>query len=229
MNKQIIFYLVALVGLIFSGCFNRTRFNNFNWQLDSLKYYTIKTDSLLKLQQKELDQLRTDLYQKSNELSDKIEMLNSRFSDTEFRLNRIYERLGPQKAARPDTESQVNPEARLIYESAYMSYVKGNYKEAIDGFKSYLKLIPESSLADNALYWIGESYYALGKLQKAADTFLQLINKYSESNKIPSAYYKLGIIYETGGKKKTATYYYTKLVKEFPNSPEASLAREKLK
>ncbi len=176
-----------------------------------------------------MNQLRTDFYQKSNELSDKIEMLNSRFSDMEFRLNRIYERIGSQKTAPADTETQVNPEARLIYESAYVSYVKGSYKEAIDGFKSFLKINPESPLSDNALYWIGESYNALGKLQDAANTFKKLINKYPQSNKIPSAYYKLGLIYENGGKKKTAIYYYTKLINKFPNSPEASLVKEKLK
>lgn len=213
------------------GCFNRHRFNNFNWQLDSLKYYTSKFDSMLHKQGEEIARLRIDLYTKSNELSDKIEMLNSRLGETEAQLLRIDEKIGAGRSAPADSEgiAQITPEARMIYESAYLNYVKGNYQEAISGFQSYLKVQPDSPLSDNALYWIGESYTAMGKSQEAVNTFQNLITKYPQSNKRPTALYKMAIIYETAGDKNTAKKYYNSIIKDFPNSAEAQLAKDKLK
>ena len=223
-----IFLLFLLVS---SGCFNRTRFNNFNWQLDSLRYYTAKFDSILENQSEEITHLRIDFYTKSNELSEKMEMLNSRISDTESQLNRIYEKLGPGRKILSHTEdiSKISPEARLIYESAYLNYIKGNYSEAINGFRSYLQILSDSPLSDNALYWIGESYAAMGKSQNAVNVFQELINKFPESTKKATALYKTAIIYEEIGDKKTAKFYYNQIIKDFPNSAEATLAKDKLK
>jgi tol-pal system protein YbgF len=131
----------------------------------------------------------------------------------------------------PDSEdiSQISPEARLIYESAYLNYVKGNYTEAISGFESYLQVTPDSPLSDNALYWIGESYAAMGKSQSAVASFQALMTRFPDSNKRSTALYKIAIIYEETGDTKTAKYYYSKITKDFPNSAEAALARDKLK
>jgi tol-pal system protein YbgF len=177
-----------------------------------------------------MSQLRIDLYTKSEELAEKIEMLNTRLNETEAQLTHISEKLGRGKKVVADSEeeSSVSPEARMIYESAYLNYVKGNYNEAISGFKSYLKVTPESPLSDNALYWIGECYYAMGKRGDAVDTFNELTNKYPQSNKRPTALYKVGIIYEEAKEIKTAKMYFEKVVKEFPNSPEATLAANRL-
>uniref|UniRef100_A0A7C4TEX1 Tol-pal system protein YbgF n=1 Tax=candidate division WOR-3 bacterium TaxID=2052148 RepID=A0A7C4TEX1_UNCW3 len=224
-----LFFFITFLFLCL-GCFNRTRFNNFNWQLDSLKYYTTKFDSLLNQISKELAQLRTDYYTKSEELAEKIEMLNTRLGESEAQLTQIIERLSRGKKVASDSEdvSSISPEARMIYESAYLNYVKGNYPEAINGFKSYLKVAPESPISDNALYWIGECYYSLGKRQDAVDTFNELLNKYPQSNKRPTALYKIGIIYEEAKDKKTARTYFERVIKEFPNAPESALAKERL-
>jgi tol-pal system protein YbgF len=205
------------------GCFNRQRYNNFNWQLDSLRYYTTR-------QAKEMAQLRVDLYTKSEEMAEKIEMLNTRLSESEAQLTRINEKVGKGRKIVADSGevASVSPEAQLIYESAYLNYVKGNYTEAIIGFKSFLKTAPESPLSDNALYWIGECYYAMGKRQDAVDTFNDLINRYPQSNKRPTALYKIGLIYEEAKELKTAKMYFEKVTKEFPNSPEATLAKSRL-
>ncbi len=223
--------ITVLAVFIFNGCFTRTRFNNFNWQLDSLKYYTTKFDSLLNEQSKQMALLRSDLYTKSEELAEKIEMLNTRLSESESQLTQINEKLSRGKKIAPDSEevSSISPEARMIYESAYINYVKGSYNEAISGFKSYLKVASDSPLSDNALYWIGECYYSMGKRQDAVDTFNELLTKYPQSNKRSTALYKIGIIYEEAKDLKTARTYYERVIKEFPNAPEAALAKERLK
>lgn len=213
-----------------AGCISARRFRNYGWQLDSLRYYTAKIDSMLEDQSEEIARLRIDIYTKTNELSDKIEMLNSRMSETELQLTRIYERVGSGRKVPADSEdiSQITPEARMIYESAYLNYVKGNYTESISGFESYLNIQPDSPISDNALYWIGECYTAMGKSQNAVNTFQDLISKYPQSNRRPTALYKIGIIYDEAGDAKTAQKFYNKIIQDFPNSPEATLAKDKL-
>jgi len=214
-----------------SNCLSFRKLSNYSWQLDSLRYYIAKFDSVLENHGEEIANLRIDFYTKSNELSDKIEMLNSRLSDTEAQLTYINEKLGSKRKAPADSEdiSKISPEARLLYESAYLNYVKGNYVEAINGFQSYLKIVPDSPLSDNAVYWIGESYTAMGKSQNAVNTFQELINRYPESSKRPTALYKMAIIYEETKDIKTANFYYKQIIKDFPNSAEAALAKDKLK
>jgi len=212
------------------GCLSRQRFNNYNWQLDSLRYYTRKLDSLLAVQGNEMKQLRIDLFTKTNELSQKFDMLNSRLGESETQITQLYRKIGPPQEAMTDSAAmaQISPEARLLYESAYKNYVKGNYQEAIEGFQIYQRAAADGPLVDNALYWIGESYAALGQLQKAVNAFQELVNKYPKSARIPTALYRMGIIYEEGKDLKTARFYYNQVVREFPNSPEAALAKSKL-
>lgn len=223
--------LSALLLMMNTGCLSTQRFRNYSWQLDSLRYYTKKIDSLIAVQSNEIEQLRIDLYTKTSELSQKFDMLNSRLGESETQITQLYEKLGPSQKAITDsaTMSQISPEARLLYESAYKNYVRGSYREAIEGFEMYQKAAEDGPLVDNALYWIGESYAALGQLQKAVNTFQELINKYPKSARVPPALYKMGIIYEEGGDLKTARFYYNLVVKDFPNSPEATLARNKIK
>lgn len=224
MPKQLkLLYGGVLLSLMLGGCFKPKHFENYYWQLDSLQYYTKK-------QSKEIAQLRIDLYTKSEEMAEKLEMLNTRLSESESQLTHLSEKLVKGRKADADSGEvySVSPEARMVYESAYLNYVKGNYNESIDGFKSYMKIAPESSLSDNALYWIGECYYAMGKRQDAVNTFNKLINGYPESNKKPTSMFKIGIIYEEANELKVARMYFNRVIKEYPNSPEAALAENRL-
>lgn len=224
--------LLVLVVATSTSCLNRQRFNNYGWQLDSLKYYTRKMDSLIVAQTDEIAQLRTDLYTKTSELSRKFDMLNDRLGESETQISQLYSKIGPSQrtSAAADSEAiaQVSPESRILYESAYKNYVKGDYQAAIDGFRAYQKAAADGPLVDNALYWIGESYAALGQLQKAVDAFQELLGKYPNSTRVPTALYRMGLIYEQGKDTKTARFYYNQVIKDFPNSPEAALARDKL-
>lgn len=235
MSKRISGTYLQLLTLVLvvsasTGCLSRQRFSNYGWQLDSLRYYTRKLDSLLVVQSTEIAQLRTDLYTKTNELSQKFDMLNSRLGESETQISQLYSKISPSQKALADSEaiSQVSPETRLLYESAYKNYVKGNYQQAIEGFQAYQKAAQDGPLVDNALYWIGESHAALGQLQKAVNALQELVRKYPQSARVPTALYRMGIIYEEAKDPKSARFYYNQVIRDFPNSPEAALARSKL-
>ncbi len=134
-------------------------------------------------------------------------------------------------------ESAEEPQAPLstllspkeVYNMAYADYRKGNFKLAIDGFKIYREQFPESPLADNALYWIGECHFSQEKYKEAIDSFNDLILNYPQGDKIPAAYLKKGISLTELGKKEEALSVFKLLVSKFPLEEETKIAQQKIK
>jgi len=130
-------------------------------------------------------------------------------------------------------EPQAPPSTLLspkeVYNMAYSDYRKGNFELAIDGFKIYREQFPESPLADNALYWIGECYFSQEKFEEAIDSFNDLILNYPQGDKIPAAYLKKGISLTELGKKEEALSVFRLLVSKFPLEEETKIAQQKIK
>lgn len=119
------------------------------------------------------------------------------------------------------------PEA--LYRSAYEDYMRGNYNLAADGFGEYLKRYPNTELADNALYWIGECFDAQEESQQALDTFTLVLEDYPSSDKAAAAQLKKGLIYLKMGDQGQGVVNLQYVVYEHPGTREAELAREQLK
>jgi tol-pal system protein YbgF len=116
-----------------------------------------------------------------------------------------------------------------VYQAAYRDYQRGNFDLAIAGFGDFLKQNPNSDLADNAAYWIGESLFSQKKFQEAIAQFDSVINKYPQSDKVPGALLKKGYAYINLGEKAQGIVQLQYVVHEHPSSQEASLARQRLK
>ncbi len=54
----------------------------------------------------------------------------------------------------------------------------------------------KSEFADNAQYYIGESYFQRGRLAEAVEAFARVISTYPHSDVVGQAYYKRGLSYE---------------------------------
>lgn len=130
--------------------------------------------------------------------------------------------------APPPTPAQTAPPMEL-YQAAYRDYQRGNFDLAIGGFADFLKQNPNSDLADNAAYWIGESLFSQKKFQEAIAQFDTVINKYPQSDKVPGALLKKGYAYINLGEKAQGIVQLQYVVHEHPSSQEASLARQRLK
>jgi len=115
------------------------------------------------------------------------------------------------------------------YNAAYNDYLKGSYDLAVEGFRLYREQFPESPLADNALYWIGECYYSQKKFEEAIGQFNDLILAYPQGDKVPAAYLKKGFAFLEIGKKEEAAAAFKLLAAKFPLAEETRLAQDKLK
>jgi len=60
-----------------------------------------------------------------------------------------------------------------------------NYQEAIAEYEKVIKLLPKSKIAQDAQYWIGQTYFRMGQLDEALSIFKKLIEDYPGSAIIP--------------------------------------------
>jgi tol-pal system protein YbgF len=115
-----------------------------------------------------------------------------------------------------------------LYQTAYRDYQRGNFDLAIAGFADFIRQNPNSDLADNAAYWIGESLFSQKKYQDAIAQFDSVVTRYPQSDKVPGALLKKGYAYIALGEKAQGIVQLQYVVHEHPSSQEASLARQRL-
>jgi len=118
--------------------------------------------------------------------------------------------------------------ARELYDAAYTDLTRGNYQLALMGFRDYLKRYPDTDLADNAQYWIGEVYYAQSQYAQAIEEFLLVVDRYPGADKVAAAYLKTAFSFRRTGDLPTARRYLRLIMDRFPDSEEARLARQNL-
>jgi tol-pal system protein YbgF len=114
------------------------------------------------------------------------------------------------------------------YEAALTQFREANYPAAIVGFNGFIKAYPDSTLASNAQYWIGYSYYALKDYKTALAHQQKLLAVYPASNKVPDALLNIATnqlaLDETAGARKTLE----DLVAKHPGTQAATLAARRL-
>ncbi|MEK7825486.1 MAG: tol-pal system protein YbgF [Nitrospirota bacterium] len=127
---------------------------------------------------------------------------------------------------RPDEGGGANPSE--VYSQAYSDYVRGNYDLAIMGFQNYIAQYPNANQAQDAHYWVGESFYGKGEYQKAIDAFERFIKRYPRSDKIVTVLLKEGYAHNELGDKANSRQFLNRVISEFSLSEEAKLAKAKL-
>ena len=140
---------------------------------------------------------------------------------------------GTTSAQPPMTEvtvpAPVSENPMEVYQAAYRDYQRGNYDLALAGFRDFLARYPDSELAANAEYWIGESLYSQKKYSEAIDEFNRVVNKYPKSDKAPGALLKKGYAYLAINDRPRAIVQFQYVVHEYPNSRESALAKDRLR
>jgi len=128
----------------------------------------------------------------------------------------------------PDDLVEGSLPGKNIYTLAKEAFDKGDFEAAREGFQKLLKRYPNSENADNAQFWIGETYYREKWYEKAILEYQKVIEKYPEGNKVQASLLKQGFAFKNLGDKANASLILKELVKKFPGSTEAEVARKKL-
>lgn len=124
-----------------------------------------------------------------------------------------------QPAERPD---------KAEYERLLTIFREGDLEGARRGFSSFLGDYPNSDLAPNARYWLGESHYGKKDYKQAIDAYDRVELDYPQSEKVPAAILKKGFAYLALKDKKRASSAFKQVATLYPRSPEAGKAHDKL-
>ncbi len=180
-------------------------------------------------------------------LSDQIDQLEANLADTTFRLNDLSQQIAatnqelravrgslgagavvPSGGGSPSAGAPKPADPQALYDAARNDYVRGNYELAILGFNQYLEAFPDSELADNARYWIGECHFSQGDYQQAIREFDRIARDYPRSDKLASALLKKGYAYLQMGRVNEGRIQLNNVIDAYPGSDESALARQRL-
>ena len=145
--------------------------------------------------------------------------------------------LNPPPMTRPPGAATIAPPPpppvrageREAYDNGLAVLREGRYAEAAEAFNRFLVNYPGSSYADNASYWLGETYYVTRDFDQALATFNGLVVQYPNSPKAADSRLKTGYIYYEKKDWKQARQSLQAVVSEYPGSTAARLAGDRLK
>lgn len=107
-----------------------------------------------------------------------------------------------------------------VYQSAF-ALMKKSPSAATKAFREYIKLQPNSPLAANAQYWIGEIMYSHNNYKGAVQEFIQVLQKYKYSDKAPDAAIKLGYSFYALKNWAFARRTFEDILRFFPKNKNA--------
>jgi len=153
----------------------------------------------------------------------------------EDRLFRIEQYLNLESSGRTPARPIAAPATPKVltqdehYRSAKQAFDSADYESARVKFGTFLKKYPKSENADNAQFWIGETYYREKWYEKAILEYQKVIETYPKGNKVQASLLKQGLAFLNLGDKSNSRLILKELVKKYPKSNEAKVALQKLK
>jgi len=114
------------------------------------------------------------------------------------------------------------------YKLALRALNDQQYDKAIQQFRNFQRKYPNSDMADDAQYLIGESYFAQKDYNRAILEFNEVLLRYPKGDKVPAALLRQAYAFAELGDKVDARLVLQKLMSEHPDAPEAERGRQKL-
>ena len=188
--------------------------------------------------------MHNDVDQLSNALESGRKQQRDMYADLDQRLKNLEARGGaaaaPSAAPPAGAAAAVAPAAaaagassdsgedKTSYQTAFNLLKDGQYDRAIAAFQKFLVSYPDSSLADNAQYWLGEAYYVNKSYPEAEAAFQRVIDKYPQSRKLADALLKIGFCRYEQKQWQSAREVLGQVVARFTDTPAARLAQQRL-
>ena len=172
-------------------------------------------------------------------LSYELEQARKRQQDFYLDLDSRLRRLEPHSTSTlPTGESgnaaqpvpQAAPGAESAeYDAALELFRNGKYPAAAKAFKTFVEQHPDSALAPNAQFWLGNAWYAQRDCKRAIEAQSVVTTRYADSPKAPDAWLAMATCQQEMGSAGAAKRSLESLVAKYPNAPAAETARERLK
>ena len=203
--------------------------------IDSLRVHIVRLEALVRYQTDELLSMRADMGQRVGALESRLQTLTTRITESDRQFSALVRRLESLQVqlsvpARPDTTGAQTAsfDPGELYDLALRDYQRGDYDVAVRQFTQYIEYFPDSDLADDAQFYIGDSYYTQSLYTPALDAYEKLLDTYPDGSKVPATLLKIAFIKVARNEPSQARSYLERVIGEFPDAEEAQLARMRL-
>jgi tol-pal system protein YbgF len=171
-----------------------------------------------------------------DELKSRLAKLNQQMADSQSTLQGIDARLGGGPAAgQPNDTSAAQPAGKppapadVLYPTAKRDLDTGKTDLARQEFQDYLKYYPDTELAGNAQFYLGEISRHDGDYAAAVEAYDRVLMNYPKSIKAAGARLGKGLSLLAMGQKPGAIRELREVVRRYPGTPEARSAAQTLR
>lgn len=117
---------------------------------------------------------------------------------------------------------------RANYQASFELLKQGRYDEASRALQQFMVAFPNSEYADNAQYWLAETYYVTQDYRRALREFQVVLDRYPESRKLPDALLKIGFCNYELKRWDGARTALSTVAEQYPETTAARLANQRL-
>ncbi|MGD0569540.1 MAG: tetratricopeptide repeat protein [Candidatus Sulfotelmatobacter sp.] len=191
--------------------------------------------------QTNLQKQQGDSATRVDQLSGQIQALNDTLDELKARLAKVSKQLddmqssqqslGAQQAAQLAQQQAAAqaPPPDVLYNNALRDYNGDKNDLATQEFSDYIKFYPNTDLAGNCYFYLGEIQFRQGNYQQAAQSYDQVLQNFPGGTKTASAQLKKGFSLIELGKQDDGVTELRHVIQRYPRSNEALQARERLK
>jgi tol-pal system protein YbgF len=183
-----------------------------------------------------------------DELKSRVGKLNQQMSESQSTIQSIDAKLGggapalpapstaPGTAAGPPGQAGSPaaiaagppPSADVLYASGRRDFDTGKYELSRQEFVDYQKYYPDTDLAGNAQFYLGEISFAQGNYQDAVAAYDRVLINYPKSFKLAPARLKKGLALLEMGQQAAAIRELREVIRRHPGTEESRRANVKL-
>jgi tol-pal system protein YbgF len=204
---------------------------------DAINKVTVVLSSL----QGTLQKQQTDSAGRVDQLGGQIQSLNDTLDELKARLAKVSKQLEDMQSSQQSLAAQQSAQAQqaaaaaaapppdVLYNNALRDYNGDKNDLAIQEFSDYIKFYPNTDLAGNCYFYLGEIQFRQGNYQQALQSYDQVMQNFPTGTKAASAQLRKGISLIELGKQEDGVVELRHVIQRYPKSNEALQARERLR
>jgi len=240
-------FVLAAAPVVLAGCLATTpaaddplmaRLAEIERRLESVER-VVRNQSLVSMSQqvtalqRSVDSLQGTTEELEYNASSTADRQRDLYADLDTRIQALAERLNAVGTVAPAPEE---PNVPLLntgtdqenYQAAFQLLREKQYAPAAAAFERFLVMFPESPLASNAQYWLGEAHYVTQAFDEALTAFRRVVDGYPGSPKVADALLKIGYVHYENENFADARSTLEQVQREYPDSAPARLAAQRL-
>ena len=207
-------------------------------RIDTLSKAQFELVNQIQTLREENARLRGQLETLTYELDSARKRQQDFYIDLDGRLRKLETAAAPEnkpaEEAKPTEEPARKPAADPAaetrdYETALNFFKANKIKESATAFEAFVRTYPDSALAPNAYYWLGNAHYAQRDCKKAIEAHKVVISRWPQNAKASDSLINMATCQQELGDAKASRATLESVISKYPGTPAATTAKQRLK